>query len=136
MRLLITMLLLLVLASGCAYFESNELSNDIGSSKDKATSDKTNYIDVSIGEINGDPNAYAGQWVSLEGTVRDAMESGSIIGFILEDNSGSTIPVSSTLLKESYFQIGEIVTVSGPIEIDALLGVYIGVGQVSFSEWD
>ncbi len=74
---------------------------------------------LSINEVKNDK--YIDEQVKLRGTVENSIKIGELSGFILIDENGDSIPVSSNALPAE----GEIVTVKGILKKDLLLSYYI-----------
>lgn len=76
----------------------------------------------SISEVKSEDNV--GKKVMVSGTVKESIKLGELSGYVLEDDSGDKIKVSSDSLPAE----GEDITVSGTLIRDTIFGYYIQKG--------
>ena len=81
---------------------------------------------LSAQTIKDNPDDYVGKIVTLRGISTKSVKLGSLSGFTLEQDDGSSIPVSSKELPAD----GSKVTVKGTVVNDAIFKIYILASDV------
>ena len=84
--------------------------------------------EISVRDIKSDPEDYVGKVVTLKGISKNAIKIGSLSGFTLEQEDGSTIQVSSKELPKD----DSVVVVKGTVVNDAVFKTYILASKIKY----
>jgi hypothetical protein len=77
--------------------------------------------ETAIKDLNGNPDKYVGEKITVSGTVQDVVKFGALSGYSLADEQGNKLVVSSQALPAE----GAKKTVSGTYMRDTIFGYYL-----------